>query len=400
MDELTTHLPVARVAVDVPLAHLDRPFDYAVPDALADDAVPGARVRVRFAGRLRDGFVLERAARGEDDRALAPLQRVTSAEPVLQPQIVRLVRAVADHYAGTFADVVRLAVPPRHGITENADPPSYPAPTTGHAPATVAGYPDGPRLLAAIGRGAAPGRGDAGSRPASARRLGRCAGGPRRGCADRWPGCPAARPRPAGSGRAGGPVCRHVRQGQFRDPDRGRRARGALPGVPGRVARGRAAGVGHAGGSLHPGGGSGGHCALRRRGRFLRRTQGPVPARARWWRCAPPRNAVRSRSSATPGPPRCKRWSPGVAGRGGGTARRTPGALPGRPRGRGHRREAGTGSGSARSAAARRVRGDPRRFGGGTGAGAGAPRRLSGVAGLRRLPGTGTVSFLCAPAGR
>lgn len=156
MDELTTHLPVARVAVDVPLAHLDRPFDYAVPDALADDAVPGARVRVRFAGRLRDGFVLERAARGEDDRALAPLQRVTSAEPVLQPQIVRLVRAVADHYAGTFADVVRLAVPPRHGITENADPPSYPAPTTGHAPATVAGYPDGPRLLAAIGAGERP----------------------------------------------------------------------------------------------------------------------------------------------------------------------------------------------------------------------------------------------------
>ena len=53
-------LPVARVAVDVSLAHLDRPFDYRVGAAEDATAVPGARVRVRFAGRLRDGFVLER----------------------------------------------------------------------------------------------------------------------------------------------------------------------------------------------------------------------------------------------------------------------------------------------------------------------------------------------------
>src|SRR5579859_6164918 len=37
-------LPVARIAVDVPLAHLDRPFDYLVPDRLAAQARPGARV--------------------------------------------------------------------------------------------------------------------------------------------------------------------------------------------------------------------------------------------------------------------------------------------------------------------------------------------------------------------
>src|SRR5690349_4672886 len=54
-------LPVARVAVDMPLPHLDRPFDYFVPAALDADAVPGARVRVRFAGKLVDGFLLERA---------------------------------------------------------------------------------------------------------------------------------------------------------------------------------------------------------------------------------------------------------------------------------------------------------------------------------------------------
>jgi primosomal protein N' (replication factor Y) (superfamily II helicase) len=42
----------------VSLAHLDRPFDYAVPAELDAVAVPGCRVRVRFAGRLVDGYLL------------------------------------------------------------------------------------------------------------------------------------------------------------------------------------------------------------------------------------------------------------------------------------------------------------------------------------------------------
>ena len=35
-------LPVARVAVDIPLAHLDRPFDYLVPERLAGRPCPAA----------------------------------------------------------------------------------------------------------------------------------------------------------------------------------------------------------------------------------------------------------------------------------------------------------------------------------------------------------------------
>ncbi|ETZ27279.1 putative dNA replication factor Y [Mycobacterium intracellulare MIN_061107_1834] len=42
--------------------HLDREFDYLVSAEQSDDAQPGVRVRVRFHGRLVDGFVLERRA--------------------------------------------------------------------------------------------------------------------------------------------------------------------------------------------------------------------------------------------------------------------------------------------------------------------------------------------------
>ncbi|GMA19275.1 hypothetical protein [Arsenicicoccus piscis] len=112
--------PVARVLVDVPLAHLDRPFDYLVPEPLADQAVPGARVKVRFAGQDVDGFVVERVADTEHQGRLAPLRRVVSPEPVLTPEVLSLARWVARRYAGSVMDVVRLAVPPRHATAERA----------------------------------------------------------------------------------------------------------------------------------------------------------------------------------------------------------------------------------------------------------------------------------------
>ena len=80
--EQAAELPVARVAVDVELVHLDRLFDYLVPAELAEQAQPGVRVRVRFAGRLVDGYVVERAAGSEHTGALAFLAKVVSAEPV------------------------------------------------------------------------------------------------------------------------------------------------------------------------------------------------------------------------------------------------------------------------------------------------------------------------------
>ncbi len=118
--------PVARVLVDLPLAHLDHPFDYLVPAAMAERAVPGCRVKVRFAGQDVDGFVVERAAGSDHEGRLAPLRRVVSAEPVLAPEIVTLSAVVAERYAGTRSDVLRLAVPPRHATTEKE--PSAPSP--------------------------------------------------------------------------------------------------------------------------------------------------------------------------------------------------------------------------------------------------------------------------------
>ena len=145
-------LPVARVAVDIPLAHLDRPFDYLVPGRLSDQAVPGCRVRVRFAGQLVNGYLLGRAEASEHQGRLARLERVVSPEPVLSPEIMALAREVADRWAGTLADVLRLAIPPRHARTESAAPlPAPGGPGPGRpAPGPWARYPDGPAFLDAL----------------------------------------------------------------------------------------------------------------------------------------------------------------------------------------------------------------------------------------------------------
>jgi primosomal protein N' (replication factor Y) (superfamily II helicase) len=135
---------VARVAVDVPLAHLDRPFDYLVPASLDEAAVPGCRVRVRFAGRLTGGYLLERAEDSDHQGTLAFLERVISPEAVLTPGIAGLARAVADRYGGTLADVLRLAIPPRHARAEKAAPPGPGAATANGEGAAVAGPPPAP----------------------------------------------------------------------------------------------------------------------------------------------------------------------------------------------------------------------------------------------------------------
>ena len=105
--------------VDSPLPHLDRPFDYAVTADQSESVVAGVRVRVRFAGTDVGGLVIDRVERSEHSGKLTPITRVVSPLPVLTDHTMWLVRAVADRYAGTFTDVLRAAVPPRHARVEN-----------------------------------------------------------------------------------------------------------------------------------------------------------------------------------------------------------------------------------------------------------------------------------------
>lgn len=119
--------PVARVRVDSTLPQVDRTFDYRVPAELSEDAVPGARVRVLFNGHELTGYIEERAATTDWTRtSLLPLKSVLSRVPSVAPEIFELAEALADRYASTVANVLRLAVPPRIAALDKKYAPLLP----------------------------------------------------------------------------------------------------------------------------------------------------------------------------------------------------------------------------------------------------------------------------------
>ncbi|MER7795807.1 primosomal protein N' [Microbacterium sp. NPDC096154] len=172
---------IARVLIDSPLPQLDRLFDYAIPDELRDDAVPGVRVKapLRTAGRVVDGYVVEVSEEADGERPLSELEAVVSAARVLPERLYTLARRVADRAAGSAVDILRLAIPKRQVRVEKqwlagerASVPVVPPESVATARAVLDAFPGLGERLAQGGRIAldAPARLD-GALPAWARLL-------------------------------------------------------------------------------------------------------------------------------------------------------------------------------------------------------------------------------------
>lgn len=107
----------AQVVVDVPLFHLDRPFTYRVPEPLRESVLLGSRVKVPFGTRRRvDGWVVGWADQLPEDAR--DVIRPVSPVPAFDAAGLDLLGWVAARYAGTLADVLRLAVPARVAAVE------------------------------------------------------------------------------------------------------------------------------------------------------------------------------------------------------------------------------------------------------------------------------------------
>jgi len=96
--------------------------------------------------------VLERVEQSEHSGRLAYLERIVSSEVVLTPEVARLARTVADRWAGSLADVLRLAVPPRHAAEEKAPsrPPNRDLPNQAAGTSLWADYEAGPALVKSL----------------------------------------------------------------------------------------------------------------------------------------------------------------------------------------------------------------------------------------------------------
>ena len=124
--------PVVRVLPLLGLAHLDREFDYLVSEADSASVRPGVKVRIRFAGRLVDALVLERASTSTHEGKLRFIERVISPEVVAPRELRLLIDALANRYSATRSDLYRAAIPARHAKAEETDT-STPWPELGQA---------------------------------------------------------------------------------------------------------------------------------------------------------------------------------------------------------------------------------------------------------------------------
>ncbi|MCB2413098.1 hypothetical protein LGT39_09615 [Demequina sp. TTPB684] len=122
----------ARVVVDSPLPHLDRPFDYSVPEALAGVVRVGSRVRVPFAGRLSSAVVVDLSDEASP-HALKPIKSAGAVASFSQ-EALNLARQIAARYGGSLWDVLRLMAPARVASVEKLD---WEAMEAAHVPADL-----------------------------------------------------------------------------------------------------------------------------------------------------------------------------------------------------------------------------------------------------------------------
>jgi primosomal protein N' (replication factor Y) len=114
------HLNVARVVLDNPLPHLDRLFDYEIPEEIDEVCVPGVKVKVKFSNRNMEAWVVEKIGLSSHHKKLSEISKVISNYPVLTPEILTLSLIVADRFIGNLTDVLRFAIPPRQAKIEKA----------------------------------------------------------------------------------------------------------------------------------------------------------------------------------------------------------------------------------------------------------------------------------------
>lgn len=103
---------IAKIAVSAATYWIDKPYDYLVPENLADKVVPGVRVSVPFSrgNRKCEGIVLA-LSEGSVLSQLKPILQVLDAEPVLTTEQIKLALFMRDRFFCTVYEAVKAMLP-------------------------------------------------------------------------------------------------------------------------------------------------------------------------------------------------------------------------------------------------------------------------------------------------
>lgn len=102
---------IAQVVIDCVTNVFDKEYSYAIPENLIDKAKVGCRVTVPFgrSNQKRIGMIV--GFSGESSKKLKEIYDVTDNEPVLNDEMLKLVKSIAERTFCTFFDVVKAILP-------------------------------------------------------------------------------------------------------------------------------------------------------------------------------------------------------------------------------------------------------------------------------------------------
>ncbi len=103
---------VAKIAVSAAVYQIDRPYDYLIPEELADKAVPGVRVYVPFSrGNRRSEGVILALSESSDYKKLKSIISVLDDTPLLSQEQIKLALFMRERFFCTVYDAVKAMLP-------------------------------------------------------------------------------------------------------------------------------------------------------------------------------------------------------------------------------------------------------------------------------------------------
>lgn len=119
----------ADVIVDISVKSLDRPFQYAVPEEMIEEAVVGAMVKIPFgnANRAVKGYIIGLSGTPKFDVARTKsILEIVKQGVVAESHLLSLAYWIKENYGATMNDAIKAVLPVRREIREKVRRTVYP----------------------------------------------------------------------------------------------------------------------------------------------------------------------------------------------------------------------------------------------------------------------------------
>ena len=114
----------ANVIIDISHEKVDRPFQYRIPDALADQVAVGVQVRIPFGAgnHERKGYVVEITDRAQwNTDQIKEIAGVVAGSVTGQSQLIRLAWWMKERYGSTMNQALKTVLPVKQKVQKRED---------------------------------------------------------------------------------------------------------------------------------------------------------------------------------------------------------------------------------------------------------------------------------------